>query len=333
MANFIAFDLEGPLSPQDNAYDLMKLFPNGDRIFEVISRYDDLLALEGRKDYEPGDTLALIVPFLVLHDITENDIRSLASQATLLGGAADLIYWLQANNWKVFCISTTYEQYAIYITQKLGIYAHNVACTKFPLDQLRITLCKEETELIQQAEEDILTMKPGDDDDRIKRRLDEFFWEKLPNTDIGAAIKDVKPIGGHRKLVALTKFAERYAEPLYNWVAVGDSITDARMLEEVELPGGLAIAFNANEYALPYATMSLASTHIGDLTEVLHAWQKGSRSEVKRVVQEKEKIGGNGDRGYFHWLAGRENIDDIVEIRDIHRRIRQLVREEAGKLG
>ena len=51
MANFICFDLEGPLSPQDNAYELMKLFPNGDRIFEVISRYDDLLTLEGRGGY------------------------------------------------------------------------------------------------------------------------------------------------------------------------------------------------------------------------------------------------------------------------------------------
>ncbi len=41
--NFICFDLAGPLSPQDNAYDLMKLIPNGDKLFEVISRYDDLL--------------------------------------------------------------------------------------------------------------------------------------------------------------------------------------------------------------------------------------------------------------------------------------------------
>ena len=30
--NFVAFDLEGPLSPQDNAYELMKLFPCQGRI-------------------------------------------------------------------------------------------------------------------------------------------------------------------------------------------------------------------------------------------------------------------------------------------------------------
>ena len=88
MSNFICFDLEGPLSPQDNAYDLMKLFPNGDRIFEVISRYDDLLTLEERESYEPGDTLTLIVPFLVLHNITEDNITTLATKVSFTGGAA-----------------------------------------------------------------------------------------------------------------------------------------------------------------------------------------------------------------------------------------------------
>ena len=47
--NYICFDLEGPLSPQDNAYELMKLIPDGDKVFEVISRYDDLLALANKE--------------------------------------------------------------------------------------------------------------------------------------------------------------------------------------------------------------------------------------------------------------------------------------------
>ena len=85
--------------------------------------------------------------------------------------------------------------------------------------------------------------------------------------------------------------------------------------------------------------MSLASTSIGDLTEVLQAWQKAQRKGVEKIVKEKEKTGGSEDRGYFHWLSGRparqgsaggENIDEVIEI---HKRIRRLVREEAGKLG
>jgi len=308
----------------------MKLFPNGERVFEVISRYDDLLTLEEREDYEPGDTLALIVPFLILHNISEDDINTSATKASLTGGADKLISWLQSKGWKVFCISTSYNQYAIHITQKLGIYTHNVTCTSFPLNEFRLTLCKEDYELLQQAEADILTMHPVADDDKIKQSLDNFFWKKLPATELGMAITQVKPVGGRRKVAALNRFAEIHQQPLPNWVVVGDSITDFRMLQAVEEKGGLAIAFNANEYALPYSTMSLASTLLSDLTEVLEAWQKGQRKGTEKIVKQKEEIGGREDRGYFHWLSGRENIDEVIKI---HKRIRRLVREEAGKLG
>ena len=308
----------------------MKLFPDGGKVFEVISRYDDLLTLEERKDYEPGDTLALIVPFLVLHNISENDITTLATKASLTGGAGKLISWLQSKGWKVFCITTTYEQYAIHITQKLGIYAHNVACTPFPLDKFGQTLSREDFALLRETEREILTMNPVADDNKIKQSLDYFFWEKLPATNLGMAIREVKPVGGRRKVDALNKFADTHAQPLANWVVVGDSITDFRILQAVQDAGGLAIAFNANEYALPHSTMGLASTLISDLTEVLPAWQQGQRKGAEKIVREKEKSGDTGDRGYFHWLPGRENMDEVLEI---HRRIRQLVREEAGKLG
>jgi energy-converting hydrogenase A subunit R len=329
MANLICFDLEGPLSPQDNAYELMKLFPNGDKIFEVISRYDDLLTLDEREDYEPGDTLALIVPFLILHNISANNIAELAAKANLTGGADKLISWLQSSGWKVFCISTSYEQYATRITHKLGIYAHNVACTAFPLDKLRATISPEEKKLMQKAEEDMLTIKL-DDDEKIKSSLDKFFWERLPETDLGAAIREVKPVGGRRKVAALEKFADKYMEPLSKWVVIGDSITDFRMLKAVEEAKGLAIAFNANEYALPYATMSLASTNISDLQTALEAWQKKKRGWTERVVKYKEKWRGKEDNFYFHWLAGRKELDDVIEV---HKKFRQMVREEAAKLG
>ena len=330
MANSIAFDLEGPLSPQDSAYELMKLFPNGDRIFEVTNRYDELLTLEERENYEPGDTLALIVPFLVLHNITEADISRLAAEASLTDGAEKLVAWLQYKIWRVFCVTTTYEQYATHLTHRLGIYTHNVACIPFPLDKIHASLDKADYQLLERAEQDILTMQPATDDDRINRSLGNFFREKMPATNLGKAIKDIKPIGGRRKVAALEKFAAKYGQPLSNWVVVGDNITDFRMLQAVEQAGGLAIAFNANEYALPHATMSLASTSINDLAEVLEVWPKGHRNGVEKIVKQKEKIGGVGDRGYFHWLSARKDINDVIEI---HQRIRRVVRKEADKLG
>jgi predicted HAD superfamily phosphohydrolase len=42
MSKVAFFDLEGPISAQDNAYEVFGLVPNGHEIFEVISKYDDI---------------------------------------------------------------------------------------------------------------------------------------------------------------------------------------------------------------------------------------------------------------------------------------------------
>jgi energy-converting hydrogenase A subunit R len=328
--NLICFDLEGPLAPQDNAYELMKLFYNGGKIFEVISRYDDLLTLESRPDYEPGDTLALIVPFLVYHGIKEEQIVAMGQKAKLTPGAAELITELKSLRWHIFCISTSYEQYAIPITQRLGIPGDNVACTSFPLVQIRELLERDDFVLLEQAEHQTVNFKPFADDSKIKDYLDDFYGQRLPQTSSGRLISQVRPVGGRRKVEALENFSTRTGKPLTDWTVVGDSITDSRMLQAVNKAGGLAIAFNANEYALKYASMGLASIRLDDLRMVLEAWEKGRRQSVERIVKEKEMAGGVGYREWFHWL---DEIGDMTPALEIHRRIRRLIRQEAAELG
>ena len=328
--NLICFDLEGPLAPQDNAYELMKLFPRGGKIFEVISRYDDLLTLEGRPDYEPGDTLALITPFLAYHGIEEEQIAAMGQKAGLTPGATELSSKLKSQGWDIFCISTSYKQYAFPITQRLGIPSENVACTSFPLAQIRQLLSQDEFALLEQTEHEIVNLNPFTDDTRIREYLDYFYGQKLPQTNSGRIIGQVKPVGGRRKVEALENFSTRMGKPLSRWTVVGDSITDFKMLRAVNKAGGLAIAFNANEYVLPYSTLGLASVSLYDLWVVLEAWEKGGRHTVERVVKKKEVAGGTEDREWFHWIAGTKDLTQALEI---HKRIRHLVREEAAKLG
>jgi energy-converting hydrogenase A subunit R len=87
----ICFDLEGPLSPQDNAYEVMGIAQNGSKVFEVLSEFDDILALEGMEGYEPGDTLKLIIPFLIYYDLHENEIREVSDRAALVKGMKETI--------------------------------------------------------------------------------------------------------------------------------------------------------------------------------------------------------------------------------------------------
>jgi energy-converting hydrogenase A subunit R len=308
----------------------MKLIPRGASLFELISRYDDLLTMEGREDYEPGDTLALIVPFLLLHGIAESDIINLAHKASLTQGAAELITRLKESGWEIFCITTTYEQYARQITGNLGIPKEHVAATSFPLDSFKKNLSKEEMALLQKGEEELLELSQSTNDRLIKTKLDEFFWTKLPRMPMGKLIRSVKPVGGQRKVSALTRFSIENQQPLLNWVVVADSITDFKMLKTVNQAGGLAIAFNANQYALPYATMALASTHLSDLEPVLTTWRECGRDAVEK--QARQIIGDTqGNRRNFNWLA--EKGSDIYDVISLHRRLRKLVREKAGELG
>lgn len=332
--NFICFDMEGPLSPQDNAYELMKRIRNGKIIFEVISRYDDLLTLEKRNSYEPGDTLSLIVPFLLHSELSLEDMESISNEATITDGAKEFIDELKSTDWWVGDITTSYHHYGYPITQRIGIPPGNVACTGLPhLDYCRKIMSESEHLLITQIEKEIIALnnyRGGDKDSKIIERLDFFFNTQLSGTVTGEKMKQVKPLGGGRKTKQLREFAKKYGFKLNQGLVVGDSITDSKMLEAVKKEGGIAVAFNANEYALWYANVGLASTNLGDLRLVTQAWKMGGKEAVEKAVREKEKAGSTGNRGHFHWLSGRKNIDDVIEI---HKRIRYLVREEAGKLG
>lgn len=365
----ICFDLEGPLSPQDNAYEVMKLMgEEGAAIFEVISRYDDIISLEGRKGYEPGDTLALIVPFFLAHDITEEDIRRVSARAKIIDGAEYLFEQLQAEDWDIYIISTSYEQHAYNIGHQLGVPEDHIICTNLSLKLLRKVLSKtlrEKNALpkkyldsVKKAEDDILALHSdldSDDTDRIVNRLDEFFFQQLPA--LGFDVFSTRVIGGERKADAIRAIAEEKGIALRDIIAVGDSITDYKMLNEVAAHDGVAVVFNGNEYAVPYANVGLASVDIRFLCLVCEAFERGGKVAVMDVVTDWEANLKEFEANpanipdsvitadikefvatqkipvpYFHNLerADARKKDEVIKI---HKQFRMQVREDAGKLG
>lgn len=323
----VAFDLEGPLTPFDAAFELFKLVPQGAAVYTIISRYDDLLALEEREGYEPGDTLSLVLPFILHYGIKEEQISRLGEEAPLTEGASELVSDLSSQGWDVFCISTAYEQFAHAIARRVGIMPARVASTRLPLAEYALRLNESDKKAVEEIEQ--LLSSYSEVDAQVKSVLDWIFWERFPQTGLGPMMREVTPVGGNRKVRRLEGFLGSGLQ-LKDAVVVGDSITDSNMLSAVNEAGGLAIAFNANAYALPKATMGLASTHLSDLLPVLKAWRKGGRGQVEGIVRRLEVEGSRGNRGHFHWLAGKDDLDTPLLV---HRRLRALVREEAAALG
>lgn len=157
--------------------------------------------------------------------------------------------------------------------------------------------------------------------------MDKFFFSDLPNAKVGKILMNMSVCGGARKVTAIKGLAKRDGHDISGSMAVGDSITDMKMLQFIKEEGGLAVAFNGNEYALPYGSVGLATHDMRNLALITESWETGGKDAVFKAVSEKE---GSGGDPYYHVLEGRDSLDDIIKI---HRKIRKAVRGQAGKLG
>jgi len=210
--------------------------------------------------------------------------------------------------------------------------------------------------LIKQAEEEVIELYARMDEPQlIANRLDEFFFRQLHS--YGFDVFRTKVIGGERKAEAVRAIAKEKGEALSDVIAVGDSITDYKMLNEVATHDGVAVVFNGNEYAVPYANVGLASVDMRFLQILCAAFDRGGKEEVMEVVTEWED-----NRDYFETNPEdipdnciTDDLRDVIqkqqlsmpyfhnveradgrgrdEIIKIHKRVRMQVREDAGKLG
>ena len=318
----IAFDLEGPLSPQDNAYEVMGLTEKGYELFERLSRYDDVLTLEERPDYEPGDTLYLIIPFLIAEGITGEDILRVSQNAALTPGAKETIDRLKQEGFQIVIISTSYEPHAHNTGSRLGIQKEFIACTAFNAQGL--LLSAEEREFILSEKKRILQIPLGDDEG-LKKELDEFYLKKLPSLQIYQKLRMVRVVGGRRKVEALKNFMSRFDVGPSRVACIGDSITDFRMLDYINREGGLAIVFNGNEYSLPYGTVGVASDTLEAVIPVIEDFFRYGHEGLKKIS--------SGQIPYhaeYSIICETEDMDSLIAI---HKLMRKKIRGRAAELG
>jgi len=265
-------DCEGPISKNDNAYELAANFiPSGDKLFSNISKYDDVLAdvLE-KSGYSAGSTLRLILPFFKAYGLTDQQVEEFSAKNILLlaNTQATLRHIQQVGD--AFIVSTSYEQYIKALCKAVEFPYQNTYCTKLNLDNYTIT--PQEAEKLKTFAQEIAQMPLieipstavalGDFspvDQASLKRLDEIFWKEIPQMSVGKLLTDVVTIGGEQKAQAIRDAAERSGVRLSDVMYVGDSITDVEALKLVREEGGLAVSFNGNSYAVRNAEISVCS--------------------------------------------------------------------------
>jgi energy-converting hydrogenase A subunit R len=185
-------DLEGPLTLNDNAFELTAHFlPQGAHFFALMSRYDDILAdIVKRSGYRAGTTLALIVPFLKAFGLRDRDLHEFSrSSIRLVPGALEALQRIRAQM-PAFIISTSYEPYVRAVCEALQFPFENAYCTKISLDAY--ALSEEERQelltlydqIVQRSQIQIpLGVQSVDElsgeDRQTLELLDHIFWERV----------------------------------------------------------------------------------------------------------------------------------------------------------
>lgn len=306
-------DCEGPISKNDNAFELCQEFiPDGGDFFTKLSKYDDFLADVVKKDgYKAGDTLKLILPFLKAYGVTDKGIREFSSRNILLiPGAARTLDLIQEGVMATHIVSTSYRPYIDALCKTIGFPVPNTYCTELVLDKYWQSM--EEVEKLKELREEIVLMplldwpdgasSQGDlppETQKTVSRLNQIFWQEILTMASGKMLKEVNPIGGYEKARAIETIAERERVSLSEIMYVGDSITDTEAFKLVRENGGLAVSFNGNAYAIREAEIAILSSHAlivypladwferygkKDVIELVRRWGDPSPQEQLRVV-------------------------------------------------
>jgi energy-converting hydrogenase A subunit R len=271
-------DCEGPISKNDNAFELAANFiPNGDSLFTNISKYDDVLAdVLHKPGYSAGSTLRLILPFFKAYSVTDRQMEEFSENNILLIANSQTTLSHVQNIAEAFIVSTSYQHYIKALCKTVDFPYKNTYCTKVSLDKCGIS--PQEKDHLRENAQEIAHMPlieiPPDakaikDFSRTSQavigRLDEVFWGEIPKMFVGKFLLDVVTVGGKQKAEAIKDVVSRLNAKsplpysLGDVMYVGDSITDVEAFKLVRANGGLTVSFNGNSYAVNNAEVAVLS--------------------------------------------------------------------------
>jgi len=295
-------DCEGPISKNDNAFELTSHFvPDGDRLFTVVSRYDDALAEVVKKPgHQAGSTLKLILPFFKAYGATDQKMREFSARHLLcIPGIKNTLQHVRSSA-SAFIVSASYEHYLKALCEVLEFPFEDTYCTRVCMNKYDIR--EKEKEELKQAAKEISQMPvfeiPSDaqslDDLRKEgqktvRRLDEIFWGKIAEMEIGRVYCEVNPVGGGEKAEAIKDIVHRLGVTVADIMYVGDSITDGEAFKLVKREGGLTVSFNGNQYAVRNTEIAVLSENSAVTAVIADAFLRLGKPKALQLVKSWHK--------------------------------------------
>ena len=312
-------DCEGPLTLNDNAYELADEFiEDGGELFKIISRFDDYLVDDVKlENYHAGDTLKLIVPFYKLAGLTnEKMIKFSRENIYLVDGSDDTLRF--ANELiDSFIVSTSYGQYIEALCNYIDFPFQNTYHTQLDIgwatnfnqsdkksNNVSSTTNNSQTivgdkspkfieELKKVEEFRKIILEHCDESEDDFNVLYDIFFNEFPKLEINKYIESVKTVGGKGKQIAVEDIVEKLDLGQGSIIYMGDSITDVEPLQYARDNGGLSVSFNGNEYPLNVAEIAVISDHTIVSSILIDLHSRFDKEYVLDFIREYSQKGPN----------------------------------------
>ncbi|MDD3398121.1 MAG: hypothetical protein PHW93_00775 [Candidatus Methanomethylophilaceae archaeon] len=287
----------GLVTNNDNAYQLCESFvPDGDRLFSIVSRYDDIQSyVFNRENYKAGDTLKLVLPFLCAYGATDSSILKFSrDRLDLVQGAAKTMRYLNSLM-PSFIITNAYEHHMMAVCDEIDFPFSNVYCTQMQMDSVEVDDL-EKKEIRDLAEEISAMPVPeipaaavglsdfSSRDQATITRLDEIFWDYMLTMDVHELVGSVNPIGGNEKAYSVLDVRRKTMIDLDETMYVGGGITDFQAMDLVRDSGGLSVSFNGNAYAVRESNVAVMAPHAVVVSVLAAAFYNGGLEAVYDLV-------------------------------------------------
>lgn len=294
-------DCEGPLTLNDNAYELSANFiENGGELFKILSLYDDYLAdIVKKEGYKAGNTLKLILPFFVVENLTNDDLVDFSKNNIYTVRDSQFLLKFLKKSMNIYIVSTSYGQYIEAVSNHMNVPFENTYYTDVDMDCLKLN--DEEMQKIIEFKKIILENPENYD------LFDDIFFNQISKMEIYTKIKEIEVVGGPGKKSAIDKIIKKDNININEILYIGDSITDVEPLEFARKNNGISISFNGNEYPLKVAEIAIVSPSAVTTAVIADIYSKYDKNKVLKFINDY-----NNDKD-LKKLFNDYNVDEKIK--------------------
>lgn len=273
-------DCEGPLTLNDNAYEMAdKFIENGGELFKILSLYDDYIVdMVKKENYKAGNTLKLILPFFVVENLTNQDFIDFSKDNIYAVRDSKFLLNYLKNAMNTYIVSTSYGQYIEAVSNYMQLPFENTFYTKVDMDSLKLN--DEEIKKIIEFK-DLILKNPDD-----YELFDDIFFNQISKMGIYEKIRDIEVVGGEGKKLAIDEIIRRDDINQDQIFYIGDSITDVEPLAFAHKNNGISVSFNGNEYPLKVAEIAIVSPSAVATAVIANVYAENDKNYVLEFIKD-----------------------------------------------